>query len=170
MKNLGYCLIVVIIASLQTTWLNGIDLLGARADLLLAFVVVISLKNGMVYGGAYGLLCGILADTLSFSGFGYNSITMMYIGIACGLLKDRFFDNNAPIVLITSFSCSFIHKLLYFIFAKYVWNNQDFWYVFLTKILLGAFLTSIFAICFYGISVSTERSKLRKGRNRYYGF
>lgn len=170
MKNAGLVLLSVLIASLQTTWFNSFELFGARADLLLAFVVVISLKYGIIYGGAYGLLCGVLADTLSFSGFGYNSLILMYMGICCGFLKDRIFDNNSGIVMLTAFLCSFIHKLLYFIFSKYIWNNQDFWYVFFTKILLGAILTACIAILFYGISILYNRIKIRKGRNRYYGF
>ncbi|MBO7208892.1 MAG: rod shape-determining protein MreD [Clostridia bacterium] len=170
MKNAGLVLLSVLIASLQTTWLNGVNLFGARADLLLAFVVVISLKYGIIYGGAYGLLCGVLADSLSFSGFGYNSLILMYMGICCGLLKDRFFDSNGGIVMLTAFLCSFIHKLLYFIFSKYIWNNQDFWYVFFTKILLGAIFTAVVAILLYGITVLYNRIKIRKGRSRYYGF
>ncbi len=86
----------------------------------------------------------------------------------CKELRRR--SSSLGIIMLTAFLCSFIHKLLYFIFSKYIWNNQDFWYVFFTKILLGAVLTAFAAILFYGITVLYNKIKIRKGRSRYYGF
>ena len=93
MKNAIYAAAVLLLAALRTTVLEGAEICGASANLLLALTVVIGLCETPVSGAAFGLLCGIFADTLSGGGFGYSSFVFMYAGALSGVLKEYFFSN-----------------------------------------------------------------------------
>jgi len=158
------------LAALQTTILSGVQIFGGTADLLLAFVVLIALSDGASYGCSYGLISGIVADTLMLGRFGFNSIMFMYIGVFLGLFKEHFFRNNSVVALLCSFLASFIHKLLYFLFLHYIWSGTGFWYNFFTRISIGAVLTAVCTLVMYLIYSLIFSRYERKGIKRRYGF
>ncbi len=170
MKNVIYVFTVIILAALQTTILSGVQIFGATADLLLAFTVMIALTNGAVYGGSYGLLCGIVADTLMYGRFGFNSLVFMYIGVLLGLFKEHFFRNNSVVALLCSFLASLVQKLLYFLLVHFIHNNYSFWYNILTRVSLGALLTAVATLIMFLIYSYIIIRYEKKGIKRRYGF
>ncbi len=170
LKNAIYVLIILILAALQTTILSGVHLFGATADLLLAFVVFIALYDGAVYGGSYGLLCGIIADALSPGRFGFNTFVLLYAGVLSGIFKEHFLHNNMFVAMLCSFLASLVSNTLYFLLFNYIWTGTGFLKILFTKILIGAVLTSVATALFYGINSAVQKKKERKGLRRRYGF
>lgn len=170
MKNAIYAAAVLLLAALRTTVLEGAEICGASANLLLALTVVIGLCETPVSGAAFGLLCGIFADTLSGGGFGYSSFVFMYAGALSGVLKEYFFRLDAVVVLIFAFTWAFIHDFIYYLFTHLLSGSSGFMHVFFGKILIGACMTAAVAVLIFAVRAWILRMAEKKGNRRRYGF
>ena len=88
-------LLAALAALLQATWLHRLGLRDAHVDLLTVLIVWTGLRGGVVFGGALGLIGGMLEDALG--GGGANVLGSTLVGFAAGLLSNRFFSDSLPV-------------------------------------------------------------------------
>ena len=80
-------------------------------SLVLALLIVVSLFENYWYSAVFGLICGILIDSVSANGAGLYALVYMLTGMACSVVLNLFFQKNfasfaviaAPAILINQF-------------------------------------------------------------------
>ncbi|MGC9467278.1 MAG: rod shape-determining protein MreD [Anaerolineae bacterium] len=77
--------ILLVAAVLQSSWLEGIRVLGGRPDLVLLLAVTWSIIRGAEEGALWGFVGGIFCDLLSGSGLGLWTLTLTTVGFLAGL-------------------------------------------------------------------------------------
>ena len=76
--------ILLLAAVLQSSWVDGIRILGGRPDLVLLLVVTWSIIRGPDEGALWGFVGGIFCDLLSGSGLGMWTLSLTAVGLLAG--------------------------------------------------------------------------------------
>ena len=81
MYYLAQILIVLILFSIQTTWLGMFSIGGVYPDLALIWVVYCAVHYSRTMGIGSGIVTGILQDRLSGGLLGVNTLSKSFIGL-----------------------------------------------------------------------------------------
>lgn len=76
--------ILLIAAVLQSAWLEEVQILGGRPDLVLLLVVTWSVIRGAREGVVWGFVGGICSDLLSGGSFGLWTLSLTVVGLLAG--------------------------------------------------------------------------------------
>ena len=108
-------LIVVILFSIQTTWLEMFSVGGVIPDLALIWVVYCCVHCSRAMGIGSGIVMGILQDSLSGGLLGVNTLSKSFIGFFFATLKDKFYvEGVIPIAFFLILSSLFDGLVFYF--------------------------------------------------------
>ena len=108
-------LIVVILFSIQTTWLEMFSVGGVIPDLALIWVVYCGVHCSRSMGIGSGIVLGILQDSLSGGLLGVNTLSKSFIGFFFATLKDKFYvEGVIPIAFFLILSSLFDGLVFYF--------------------------------------------------------
>lgn len=148
------CIAGFIIILIETAILSHLSFLNTIPDLLLIFVLYISIADGSVYGMVTGFTCGLFLDFLSLSPMGLHSFVLTILSFFVGKLHGRYNVNNFVLPCISVLSATFFKSFL-FLFLKILFGNNIkvyniFGAVFLTELGFNLLLTP-FVFFFLGL-------------------
>jgi len=89
MKVLKYSIIFLVFTILQTTFCNFISIRGIAPDLIVLFIIYISIKEGGLVGVYTGFAAGISFDVYSPQVLGTGAMANSIIGYLAGLMDER---------------------------------------------------------------------------------
>lgn len=101
----------------QATVLSNITILSAIPDLVLLFVIYISLENGSVAGCTAGFFAGIIMDFISAAPLGMSSMAKTITGFVTGKFSSAFNLQRLLIPIVAAFIATFLKALLIFVMA-----------------------------------------------------
>lgn len=108
-------LIVIILFSIQTTWLGMFSVGGVVPDLALIWVVYCGAHCSRTMGIGSGIVTGILQDSLSGGLLGVNTLSKSFIGFFFAALKDKFYvEGVIPVAFFLVASSIFDGLVFYF--------------------------------------------------------
>lgn len=116
MRAVVTCILSVFLFCIESTILNKFSIRGITPNLLLAFVVSVSLLRGSKKGALIGGLIGALQDLLFYPYFGFQTLFYIYLGLTVGYFNKDFYKDNyvLPIILISI--TDFIYGIVMYIF------------------------------------------------------
>lgn len=76
--------ILLIAAVLQSVWLEGVEVLGGRPDLVLLLTVTWAVIRGANDGAVWGFAGGVFCDLLSGGTFGLWTLSLTAVGFIAG--------------------------------------------------------------------------------------
>lgn len=97
-----YRLTLVAVAAfvVQHCLLPGLQIHGARADLMLLMVVVTALEVGPRRGAQWGFVVGLVVDLFVTTPFGLSALTFTLVGYAVGLAKGVLAGAEGPSITV----------------------------------------------------------------------
>ena len=114
MYYIAQILIVILLFSIQTTWLGMFSIGGVIPDLALIWVVFCAVHYSRTVGIGSGIVIGILQDSLSGGLLGVNTLSKSFIGFFFSALKDKFFvEGVLPIAFFLAISSLFDGLVFY---------------------------------------------------------
>ncbi|MGE5453982.1 MAG: rod shape-determining protein MreD [Methylocystaceae bacterium] len=87
-------LLPVISILMETTVFSAYHLWGITPDLLLIFVMFMSVLDGRRAGAIYGFLCGLLLDLYLARYVGVNALSLALAGYLAGLLRRQVYPEH----------------------------------------------------------------------------
>ena len=117
-------LIVVILFSIQTTWLGMFAIGGVIPDLVLIWVVYCGVHCSRTMGIGSGIVMGILQDSLSGGLLGLNTLSKSLIGFFFAALKDKFFVEGVVPVAFFLVASSLFDGLVFYFFINTVLEGE----------------------------------------------
>ncbi|MFH0919036.1 MAG: rod shape-determining protein MreD [Fibrobacterota bacterium] len=141
LKALWYFLAFLVLVVLQTTFCRLISVGGIQPDLLLIFIIFVSMKEGPTAGVWTGFLAGLLFDVYSPQNLGSGSLAKSIIGLATGLLDERTIKIDDRLRLLIMFTAALLHGLI--LHASVYPVASAFTVAFLPQILPGALYTTL---------------------------
>ncbi len=111
-----FVLLILAVHILQNTRGLFPEIFGVKANLLIPLVICIGMFEREIAGAVLGMLAGILWDSVSRMGDGYNALLLMLAGAAAGLLIDYLMRNNLMTALLLSGFACLIYSVFYVVF------------------------------------------------------
>ncbi len=99
-KYARYVLVVVALLVFQASVIPFISLVGVTPDLLLIYVVVLSLREGQIPGTVGGFLIGLASDFVTGDFLGLGALTKTIAGFVAGF----FFNETSPLQPLSTYT------------------------------------------------------------------
>lgn len=112
-----FVLLILAVHILQNTRGLFPEIFGVKANPLIPLVICIGMFEREIAGAVLGMLAGILWDSVSPMGDGYNALLLMLAGAAAGLLIDYLMRNNLMTALLLSGFACLIYSVFYVVFS-----------------------------------------------------
>lgn len=122
---------------------------GIRAYFLLTFTVCLGLFEREIAGAIFGLLAGVLWDTVSPLGDGYYAFLFLLIGAACGILINTVMRNNLITALLLNTGAHFLYAVLYTVLFTVAQGIDGAGWLFLRYFLPSALVSVLFTPIVY---------------------
>lgn len=158
-KVLKYAITIILICSMQVSLCNFLAIGNIKPNLVIPFVVSISIINGPVTGGIIGLICGIFMDSLSSGTSIINSLTYMYVAVIGGILNLNYLRKNLGVVILFTFIGTIVCEAVVQFIHFAIWGVSNFFMALLNPILLIAIYTIIFTVPIYFIALKLFKPK-----------
>jgi len=106
-------LVLLLLFSIQTTWLDALSVAGVRPDLALIFVVYCGFQFRGNHGVGMGAAVGLIQDCLSGGLLGVNTLSKSLVALFFSTLKDKILVEGFLPTAFFIFSASLFDGLVY---------------------------------------------------------
>jgi len=161
-RILKYALIIILLTSFQASLCQYLKIFSVMPNIVIAFVLAVSVNEGPIEAGIVGLICGIITDFLSSGTIVINSISYMYLPIIFGYINISFFRKNVGVTMLFSGISAVICEASIQIFHFAIAGKSSFFYMLFVKILPIGIYTAISAIPIYYLTVKLFGQKDRR--------
>ena len=142
-----FVLLILAVHILQNTRGLFPEIFGVKANLLIPLVICIGMFEREIAGAVLGMLAGILWDSVSPMGDGYNAL--MLAGAAAGLLIDYLMRNNLMTALLLSGFACLIYSVFYVVFFLLANGVDSTGYLFIRYYIPAAVYSFLFTPLWY---------------------
>jgi len=113
-------LVLVLLLTVQTTWLADLRPFGETGDLLLLLAIAAGMAGGPERGAVVGFVAGIGMDLLLLTPFGLSSLTYLAVGYAVGTVHDGVLRSAPWIPLVVTFVATALGIAFYVVLGQLV--------------------------------------------------
>lgn len=153
MKNILYFVTGLLLIVFSNTILNDIDLMffSFRPNLILIYLVFISIYIGAEKASIIGLALGLIIDISVGKYFGYYGLLFIAVGYLYGSLKEKVFKENIFTVILLVIIATIIDNLLISTIIGFRGIELG---IFLLRIVEAVFINGIIsAFLFYPLNI-----------------
>ncbi len=142
-RYLRYGIAFAVALVLQVTFVQYINILNWRPDLILIMLVIFALHNGQNAGSTAGFLLGVISDLISGGLLGLGALSKTVTGFVAGRIGDFFHERSE--FIFTLFISGFLHDLIYF-YINTLGVEISWWVIILKFIIPNLVYTSLVGI------------------------
>ncbi len=143
MKYVFHMIFLLLFSAIQTTWIEGAEIFGAKVNLLLTYIIVMSCFCEKKEGLTVSLIFGLVLDLIVGRIIGINAVLMMILSYFIMTFCEKVIRKNTfGIIFLITLISTFLYELFYYIIAFL--GNLEFGAVFL-KVLLPETLAGVIA-------------------------
>ena len=102
-KFLTWLLFVIVVYTIQSSFLPLFYFHGIGPDLLLLMTASIGFLKGKRQGSFYGFLFGLFEDAATGTFFGINAFTKLIAGYVCGIFSNRVLNDSFALPVTAAF-------------------------------------------------------------------
>ena len=163
MKNLVYAFYIIIAGQLQLTLLDHLRIFGVKPDLLLALVIMVSLRSSAGWAVGLSLFAGIFIDIFSASSFGINTLLFPLWSMAILNLNRKINVEHDYLLLALGFIIAFLQNMFCGLALSYSGKFVPLG-VFTRILLLSSLYTTVTLFLFFKIDDARKNGQF----NRYF--
>lgn len=159
-RNIGWAVVVVAAALVQTTWLDAIKFQGVLPDLTLLLIVFFAITDGEERAMYTGVLGGIYQDVAGNTALGHHVLCHVIVGYAVGRLAKRLVLDHPVIKVGLTMGASLADGLLFTV-IQYVQNPaMSALRMIVATVVPGAFYTALMTpLVFLALSRAFRRGE-----------
>ena len=113
-------LVVVVLLTVQTTWLADLRPFGETGDLLLLLAIAAGMAGGPQRGAAVGFIAGMAMDLVLLTPFGLSSLTYLAVGYVVGMVHDGVLRSAPWIPVLVTFLASVVGVVFFVVLGQLV--------------------------------------------------
>lgn len=134
LRNARLLLVLIVLLTIQTTWMADWRPFGVPGDLLLLFAIAAGLAAGPTRGAIVGFCAGIAVDLVQQTPFGLSSLTYLAVGYAVGSAHAGVLRSAPWIPVVAGFVATVLGLVFYVMLGQIV--GQQFGLPGLARILV----------------------------------
>lgn len=124
LKIIFYAIWLFVLTVFQPTLIQWIGIFGISPNIFLVFVVAASFLQGKEEGAVCGFIFGLAFDMMTGRMVGLSAIVFMYIALAAGVFKERFYNGSGSVsVAVLTAAASGVYGFVYYIAYYMVWGD-----------------------------------------------
>lgn len=168
-KILIYSVVVFILLLIQSTILNYIRIYNVKPNLILVFIIAVSLLRGSLEGAVLGFFAGLAQDMLSGKAIGIYALLGMYAGLISGSVNKRLYRENILVCVFFTFIISIVYEFIIFMPTAIFNGYENIPYVLKRIILPEAIYNSAFSVIIFilAVKISYSMESVRKKARKY---
>jgi len=89
MKKVLLCLLGLLLVIVENSILNYINILGVSINLILIYIIFISLYSDSLEGGIIAAIVGLLKDITVGGVFGINALILFVVAYVIGYMREK---------------------------------------------------------------------------------
>jgi rod shape-determining protein MreD len=120
MRAVRLGLVVILVLTVQTTWLAELRPFGAPGDLLLLLAIAAGMAGGPVRGATVGFVAGMAMDLVLLTPFGLSALTYLAVGYAVGTIHDGVLRSAPWIPVVVAFLASIAGVVFFVVLGQLV--------------------------------------------------
>ncbi|HEX4902462.1 MAG TPA: rod shape-determining protein MreD [Acidimicrobiales bacterium] len=113
-------LVVVVLLTVQTTWLADLRPFGETGDLLLLLAIAAGMAGGPHRGAAVGFIAGLAMDLVLLTPLGLSSLTYLAVGYVVGTVHDGVLRSAPWIPVLVTFLASVVGVVFFVVLGQLV--------------------------------------------------
>jgi len=150
-------LVLVLLLTVQTTWLADLRPFGETGDLLLLLAIAAGMAGGPERGAVVGFIAGIGMDLVLLTPFGLSSLTYLAVGYVVGTVHDGVLRSAPWIPIVVTFVATALGIAFFVVLGQLV--GQQFRVPNLPRIVLvTSVLNTVLAFPALGVARWVERA------------
>ena len=107
-RSVRFGLVLVLVLTVQTTWMADLRPFGAPGDLLLLLAIAGGLVGGPLRGAIVGFAAGMAMDLVLLTPFGLSALTYLAVGYAVGAFHGGVLRSAPWIPVVATFLASIV--------------------------------------------------------------
>ena len=163
-------LAIIISLVLQSTYLEGLKVMGMKPDLVMLLVIFYSISHGARKGALIGFLAGLVQDLFAAKFLGLHAIMKLVIGLLCGTLEKRVYKENVFVPALLAIVVTYFQEASYIVMRQLAGflNRADTNIPFLKAVTTLAVYNFFIAIIGYAIYYKLSEKKIFPRAERRY--
>lgn len=150
MKFTIHGVFLLIFSIVQSTWLNGIEILNVKPNLFLVYLIIICCICEKKEGATVGFVFGLVLDVLIGNFLGFNAILGLLSGFFLAYFCERVLRKNNIIVTITMvFFASIVYETIYGLISSVFYGNMHLGLLIVRNILPESLYNILAAVVLY---------------------
>ncbi len=148
MQLVKYIVVFVVLLIIEINFIQLIAIHDVTPDLILIFVIIISLRESRNRAGIIGFLAGLIQDAFTTQFFGLSALAKTIVGFWGSFFQRPTKKYNLPSYLMAVVPLVFIHEIIFgFIYKLSL--HLGFFRAVISFIIPRALYTSFFALMIY---------------------
>ena len=141
---------LILIAVLQKTWLNCIEIMGVKPNLFLVYVLILSFFCSKTEATVLGLIYGFIMDVLIGKFLGLNTVMCGILGFFTAHFCDRMLSHkNVFVVALYAVAATVVYEFINYIVSFLILGGVDLIYAFKGVILIECVYNGIASMLIY---------------------
>ena len=141
---------LILFTALQSTWLNGIEILNVTPNLTLIYIIVVSCFCGRAEGASIGFVFGLMLDLMTGKIWGIYAILGMIMGFSVSNFCERLYgQKNIIFTLVLVLIGSLLFELVYYLICFFSVENISLKYALLWVVLPEGVFNTVVAVPLY---------------------
>lgn len=150
-------LVLVVLLTVQTTWLADLRPFGETGDLLLLLAIAAGMAGGPMRGAVVGFIAGVGMDLVLLTPFGLSALTYLTVGYVVGLVHDGVLRSAPWIPVVVTLVASALGVVFFVVLGQLV--GQQFRVPNLARIVaVTAVLNAVLALPALSVARWIERA------------
>ncbi len=150
MKFTIHGVFLLIFSIIQSTWLDGIEILNVKPNLFLVYLIIICCFCEKKEGASVGFIFGLILDVLIGRFWGFNAILSMLTGFFLAYFCERVLrKNNVFVIMMMVFFTSFIYETIYGLISFVFGGNMHFGSLLVRVVLPESLFNMVAALVLY---------------------
>lgn len=129
MKNILTYVTLLLVIVLQSTILNGIELLHITPNIVLVFVVCYSMYAEPVKSVILAIVAGLVTDILQVHHVGLTALMFMFISVTLSVICSDYIRSNLFTVMVAVVASTLVFESLYGILVYVLFNKMTLGYM-----------------------------------------
>lgn len=156
-KIITYSILIFIMALLQSTIFNYLEIYNVKPNLLIILIVSVALMSNNIEASFVGFFCGLVQDMATGKVLGFYALLGMYLGFCIGSLNKKLNRENFLIHLFFIFLSTIVYEYTVYLLNSFVNGTFDFIYPLRHIILTEAVYNSAISVFIFLLVLRANR-------------
>lgn len=152
MKKVSLCLLGLLLVIVENSILNYINILGVSINLILIYIIFISLYSDSLEGGIIAAIVGLLKDITVGGVFGINALILFVVAYVIGYMREKLYKDSYSTIFILVVLATMLDSILNIAMSSIIYHSYGLLTLVLKGLLIAPLTNGIVSLLLYRLS------------------